>query len=285
MAAFRVQLMDNIPGRARTLRKVVNCRNVMLPIRAEVYHLSSCLSVDKARIVSQHLLGNKHVKFPAGRHLLYIFGRVSHAINIQHIYNINKHSIVYNSAIYPMPPLLLPLLALPLTAALALWLWHRFVRHEVAENAAMILANGSADDLRKGFHQRRSWIRFWPWLGLSVCAALPGLWGNYWCFPFAFAAVGLLLLGYFARWFTPWLNLAMKLDYKPEYYASPDSASWPDAAVWVKVRNLHFATDAARQAAANDRLRALLDRTWLLCRIGAGVLATGAVASSLLLNH
>lgn len=173
------------------------------------------------------------------------------------------------------------LAALILAHVAAYFLWQRFTRHEVAVNAEMIRANGSADDLRKGFHQRRGWVRFWPWLGLSVGASLPGLYNSYWVFALSFLSLGILLAGYFARFFTPLLNLAMGLDYKPEFYASPDSASWPDAAVWKQTRAEAPLMPVDRlQGYANMRLAQLLTRTWLLTRIAYAV---GMIATLLLL--
>jgi len=163
----------------------------------------------------------------------------------------------------------------------AYFLWQRFTRHEVAVNAEMITANGSADDLRAGFHQRRTWVRFWPWLGLSVAGALP-LWGHWPAAGLGFVSLGILLTGFFARYFTPWLNVAMKLDYKPEFYASPDSASWPDAAIWKELRaGQPMWGDGALQAEANATLKSLLTRTWLAARI---LYAAGMLAALLLLS-
>ncbi len=179
-----------------------------------------------------------------------------------------------------------PLFLLFLTALLhaaATWCWCRYVvPREVARNDADILANGAADDLRRGYHQRRSWVRFWWWLGLSVVPNavllpigwLPALLG--------FLALGWLLAAYFGRYFTPLLNLARVASGRPdlsEWYCSGDSASWPDAAIWRTVRTTRIVlhTDKERQLIANDLLKQLLSRVWTWGRIGYGVLTAGAI--------
>lgn len=165
--------------------------------------------------------------------------------------------------------LILPLLSLAICHPAAYRIWGMFTRYEVAENAAAITANGSADDLRKGFHQRRTWLRFWPWLALSVAAALP-LWGHWLALALAFLSLGILLAGFFARYFTPWLNVARGL---PEFQASSDSASWPDAAVWKRFRAAPRSPWAATtpQVVVNYLLKDLLTHTWLGCRIAYAV--------------
>jgi hypothetical protein len=149
----------------------------------------------------------------------------------------------------------------------------RFTAREVKVNADAIKANGSADDLRAGFHQRRSWARFWPWLVLVLVGSLPCV-GSWPAYVSSFTGLGILLAGYFARWFTPLLNLAMGLDYKPENYASPNSASWPDALIWKAVRSQygpHY-TDAKLQPVANAKMRKLLVGVWRVCLVVAGLL-------------
>jgi hypothetical protein len=163
---------------------------------------------------------------------------------------------------------ILPLLSLAICHPAAYRIWGKLVRYEVADNAASIKANGSADNLRKGYHQRRAWLRFWPLLGLAVGAALP-LWGHWLAAGLAFLALAILLTAYFARFFTPLLNLARGL---PEFKASSDSASWPDAAVWKQVRGTAQPGIYDRQPLANDLLKRLLARVWLWGRLTYAVL-------------
>jgi hypothetical protein len=152
----------------------------------------------------------------------------------------------------------------------AFWAWCYFTQREASLNAKDILANGSADDLRKGYHARRTWARFWPWLGLTVCGCIPVLiGGSMSAFVVSYPSLGILLGAYFARFFTPALNLARG---KAEFYASPDSASWPDAAAWKVIRQQRFAADAAEQQAANDNLKGRLESAWLWGRLGYAVL-------------
>lgn len=164
-------------------------------------------------------------------------------------------------------------------AALSYWLYtHKAVPAEVKLNADMITQNGAADDLRGGFHQRRSWARVWPALACCLVPSLSFCLSNLPSLLLSFLAMAALLGGFFARYFTPWLNLAMKLDYKPEWYCSPDSASWPDAAIWEKLRRANPGIpDNPLLAEARTNLKTLLTRTWLWCRIAAAAAAVSAI--------
>jgi hypothetical protein len=164
-------------------------------------------------------------------------------------------------------------------ASISYWLYTRkIVPAEVKLNADAIAANGAADDLRKGFHQRRSWARMWPALACCLVPSLSFSLSNWISFLTSFLAMAALLGGFFARYFTPWLNVAMELDYKPEWYCSPDSASWPDAAIWKKLRRANPGIpDSLLLAEARTKLKALLESVWLWCRLAAGALAVAAV--------
>jgi hypothetical protein len=179
------------------------------------------------------------------------------------------------------------IILLILAHAAAYFLWQRFTRHEVAVNVRDIEADGAADTLRKGYHARRTWVRFWPWLGLVAAGSFPLLWGPHvGLVLLSSLSLGILLAGFFARYFTPWLNVAMKLDYKPEFYASPDSASWPDAAVWKQARQAVAGLRADdRQDYANHLLKQLLTRTWLWCRIAYAVGLLAAIFCLFLHQH
>lgn len=80
----------------------------------------------------------------------------------------------------------------------------------------------------------------------------------------SFVAIGGLLWAYFARYFSPLLNVARGL---PVFRASSDSASWPDAAIWRKLRAAGYAVDGLSQARASLDLLTLLTRTWLAGRL------------------
>jgi hypothetical protein len=172
-------------------------------------------------------------------------------------------------------------------AALAYWYWSaKFVPKEVRENAADFEANGSADDLQQGYHGRETWSRVWPALACCVVPAAPLAFVNWGAAGLGFLAMVALIGGYFARYFTPLLNLARSVG-RPdigEWYASPASKSWPDAAAWKDTR-AKYADSAARtlgydqQVYANAYLRHL--RTWLYCRAAAFLLACAAVALTL----
>ncbi|MDJ0367370.1 hypothetical protein QMK33_19655 [Hymenobacter sp. H14-R3] len=158
---------------------------------------------------------------------------------------------------------------LPFTWLAAFLLWRRFTASEVKLNDRDITANGAADDLRKGYHQRRGNVRALVAGGLVLVAGLPlAPRGRL---PYLLASVGLLALlaGYFARYFTPLLNLARiaagRTDLS-EFYASPDSASWPDAAAWKEARHGNNLAKYVQQSYANDYLRRMLTRTWWACR-------------------
>jgi hypothetical protein len=170
-------------------------------------------------------------------------------------------------------------------AALAYWYWSaKFVPKEVRENAADFEANRAADDLQRGYHGREMWSRVWPALACCVVSAAPLAFANWGAAGLGFLAMVALIGGYFARYFTPLLNLARsstRLDIG-EWYASPDSKSWPDAAVYKKARAAY--TDAnplTRQQYADHLLERLLTRTWLFCRAAAFLLACAAVALTL----
>jgi hypothetical protein len=168
-------------------------------------------------------------------------------------------------------------------STLAYLYWRaRFVPTEVKRNDADITANGSQDNLRKGYHARRNWVRGLTLAALAAGASLP-LWFAHWLAGWlGLLAVAVLLAGYFSRYFTPLLNLARhaagRLDIT-EYYASSDSASWPDAAVYKELRRDYPDwSNTELQAKASGNLRLLLIRTWLYARLVAGALALGAVA-------
>ena len=90
-------------------------------------------------------------------------------------------------------------------------------------------------------------------------------------------ALGALLTADFARYFTPGLNVARGL---PEFHASSDSASWPDAAVWRRVRrsSVGLLSASTQQAYAQVLLRRLLQHVWLAGRVAyaLGLAATTA---------
>jgi hypothetical protein len=140
------------------------------------------------------------------------------------------------------------LLLLTQALATAAWYWWA-VFHEVPLNVRLILANGSADNLKAGFHQRRTWVRFWWWLGLTTAGSLAAGGPD---FILAFGGLGALLGAIFLRTFNPLLNVGLGLAYKERFYASPVSASFPDAYVWRHVRKAFPAElDGALQARAN----------------------------------
>ncbi|MGI4864131.1 MAG: hypothetical protein ACRYFZ_09440 [Janthinobacterium lividum] len=169
------------------------------------------------------------------------------------------------------------LIIFSILATVSYWLWrYKFIPAEVKLNAADIAANGSQDSLQRGYHSRRSWARVWPGLACCVVPAGALAFASWWAASLGFGAMAALLAGCFARYFTPLLNLAMHLAYKPEFYASPASKSWPDAAAWVKVRRSHYLTDADEQAAANDKLKSIVLTTWYECLAAAALLAVAA---------
>jgi hypothetical protein len=172
-------------------------------------------------------------------------------------------------------------------AALTYWYWRaRFVPAEVKLNDADITANGSQDNLRKGYHARRNWVRGLTLAALSAGASLP-LWFAHWLAGLlGLLAVAVLLTGYFSRYFTPLLNLARRaagrLDIT-EYYASSDSASWPGAAVYKPLRAQFPSAPAAELASMASRdLESLLTRTWRYARIAAALLSLGAAATAII---
>lgn len=169
---------------------------------------------------------------------------------------------------------------------------HSFIPKEVRENAADFDADGANDTLQRGYHGRELWSRVWPALACCVVPTLPlylplslGEGGSTWAPVLGFLAMAVLLTGSFARWFTPLLNEARTAT-RPDvttWYASPDSKSWPDAAVFKPLRAKYPTADnATLQPAANLALQALLTRTWRYCRITAALLSLGAVAVAVL---
>lgn len=164
--------------------------------------------------------------------------------------------------------MLLHLVLAALTLALHYAAYQLYTRKsvpaEVAQNAEAIRANGSQDNLRKGFHQRETWSRVWPWLGCAVVPNLPALYLGWLPALLGFVGLAVLLWAYFARYFTPLLNVARGLPYD---HASSDSASWPDAAVWKKVRQSVVGPDSFKQVYADQLLQRTLTRTWLIGRI------------------
>jgi len=170
-------------------------------------------------------------------------------------------------------------------AGLAYWYWSRvFVPREVRENVADFEANGAADDLQQGYHGRETWSRVWPALACCVVPAAALAFTSWGAAALGFLGMVALIGGYFARYFTPLLNLARHAT-RPditEWYASPASKSWPDAAVYKKARKIKAAIPGLDlQTVANNLLRELLTRTWLWCRLAAALLAVGAVALTL----
>lgn len=169
-------------------------------------------------------------------------------------------------------------------AALAVFAWFT-IEYEVPKNAHLILANGSANDLKAGFHARRTWVRFWWWLACCALGCLPPLlWGGVGSgVGFSFAALGILLAGFFLRTFGPLLNVALSLDYKKRFYASPQSDSFPDAYVWREVRsNFPGQSDAELQENANTINQAFLNIVFggcFLLYVALMVLASGVLNS------
>lgn len=102
-----------------------------------------------------------------------------------------------------------------------LLLWRSFTIDEVEVNRVMIEADKSANTLANGFHERRTWIRFWHGLGCLVVGGVPAAAFAGWAaIGWSCAALGVLLGGYFLRTFSPMLNAALKLAYKPRFYVS-----------------------------------------------------------------
>jgi hypothetical protein len=166
-------------------------------------------------------------------------------------------------------------------AALAVFAWFT-IEHEVPLNAQLILANGSANDLKAGFHARRTWVRFWWWLGCCVGGCLPPLllgWGHG--VGYSFAALGIVLAGFFLRTFGPLLNVTLSLDYKKRFYASPQSDSFPDAHVWRHVRDgFPGRPDNELQEQANTINHVFLNMVFggcLLLYVALMVLASGLI--------
>lgn len=104
-------------------------------------------------------------------------------------------------------------------------LWVLFTKWEVAENAALIAANGPADTLKERFHAGRTWLRAGVAVGLALVANVYTIWHNVNTFSVcAYGVYTLGLLALFTGWFTyrfsPALNLARG---KPAGYVSADS--------------------------------------------------------------
>ena len=172
------------------------------------------------------------------------------------------------------------MLALLLThaAALAVWAWFT-VYYETPLNVRQITGNGSADNLKAGWHQRRTWVRFWWWLACTVLGSVVAGWPG---FVLSFGALGALLAGFFLRTFGPLLNHGLKLDYKSRFYASPVSASFPDAYIWRETRQ-HWPgqSDAGLQGRAN-----LLNQWFLnLALLGCVLLYVALLATGCLLHR
>lgn len=168
-----------------------------------------------------------------------------------------------------------------LTYPLATWLFVRFTRWEVARNLADILADGAKDSLRRAYHLRRTLVRAAVLAALALLAAAPLLLAGRWL-PAALvaASAGALLAGFFARYFSCWLNEARGLPY---WRASGDSASWPDASAFQLARaaypnplELELAY-VERQLYADAMLCRLVTRTWRVCYWLAAGLAGAAL--------
>lgn len=170
-------------------------------------------------------------------------------------------------------------------AAISYGYWrYKFIPAEVAQNAADFVANGAADNLQRGYHGRETWSRIWPGLACCVVPSLSFALSNLTSCLLSFLAMAALLAGAFARDFTPKLNLARIANgdtWLSEWYASPASKSWPDAACWKRTRNEYKADPEncllSEQEYANLLLLQLLNRTWLWARLAAGALAVAAV--------
>lgn len=169
-------------------------------------------------------------------------------------------------------------------ASISYWLWrYKIITAEVALNAADIKANGSQDNLQRGYHGRRGWARIWPGLACCVVPAAPLAFANWGVAALGFLAMAALLAGAFARDFTPKLNLARIANgdtwLATEWYASPASKSWPDAGAWKETRSgkVLLFTQAEEQIYANATMKKSILSTWLWCRIVAGAAAISAI--------
>jgi hypothetical protein len=96
-----------------------------------------------------------------------------------------------------------------------------FTLKEVAVNVQMIEKDGSANTLGAAFHMSRTKIRLREWLECTAIGVVPIGFSFTWLrLALSFAALGLLLAGFFFRTFSPMLNHAMKLAYKSRFYVS-----------------------------------------------------------------
>jgi len=102
-----------------------------------------------------------------------------------------------------------------------LLLWRSFTIDEVEENRVMIKQDGANNSLGAGFHERRTWHRFWHLLLCTILGGLPAAAFVSWeVMAWSTAALAILLAGYFLRTFSPMLNAALELAYKPRFYVS-----------------------------------------------------------------
>jgi len=171
---------------------------------------------------------------------------------------------------------LIPLLSLLAVAFLAWAFW--LLPREVFLNAELIKADGAADSLKEGFHARRTWIRFWQWLGCTAAGSLPALlWGTPWpVVALTFLGLGILLAGFFAAAFTPALNVARGLD---KWYVSfaDRAASWPDSKLASEARAA-YPNDPAKQVEyAAHALERLSGQTLFGTAAAAGLLIVAAL--------
>lgn len=161
-------------------------------------------------------------------------------------------------------------------AAVLLW-YFWFIPREVRVNAADIKADGSADTLKFGYHQRRWFVRLLAALSFVAAATLLA-WlvhvPHRALLPSA-ALLLVLLFGLFTRYFDPQLAVARGLH---PFYTSTESASFPDRPIWARVRTANPGQpDSALQETAET-----VHHTWLN-RILAGTLLLYAAGWVLLL--
>jgi hypothetical protein len=148
--------------------------------------------------------------------------------------------------------------------AVGLLLYRSFVNDEVEVNRVMIKEDGANNTLGQGFHERRTWHRFWHTAACTVVGALPAAaFVSREAMAWSAAALFVLLAGYFLRTFSPMLNAALKLDYKPRFYVSYSAtASLLDRVVWwlsdTKLVTW-LLTYGDRQARANHLFQILLN--------------------------
>jgi hypothetical protein len=145
--------------------------------------------------------------------------------------------------------------------------WVLFVRHEVRVNAAIILGDGAADTLHRGFHLRRTNIRALTAGVLVIVGSLPA-WGAWLLTGLTAVALLILLAGYFVRTFNPALNKVRGLDYVARFYVSPsqNAATFPDRYMWNKVKaNNPDRTTPVLQYEANELNHRLLNPIFFTC--------------------